>query len=68
MAITRQRIAHFVKTALLFVAEGLLDTLILVTISLKVIRKVFANPVTYNISQISNWYTPDRVSLVNYTM
>jgi len=28
MAITRQRVAYFLKTALLFVAKGLLDKLI----------------------------------------
>jgi len=31
-AITRQRVAYFLKTALLFVAQGLLDTLISVII------------------------------------
>jgi len=32
MAITRQRITYFLQTALLFVAQGLLDTLIAVRI------------------------------------
>jgi len=50
-AITPQRNAYFLKTALLFVAQGLLDTLISVTFFLflvKVIRRVFANLVIFD--------------------